>query len=89
MPWDSVSGPIPGLERLAMTYSEASEVLHRLNDYVRDLKNFCSGDRTAVEAEHARNKSIGQATGCWKSGMLAEDGQGAVAAALAQDAGQE
>ena len=40
---------------------------------------FC---RTAVEAEFEKNKSIGHATGCWKSGMLVEDDNGSVKKAL-------
>ena len=31
------------------------------------------GDRAAVDAEQARNKALGAATGCWKSGVLVED----------------
>lgn len=41
------------------------------------------GDRAAVEAEYAANKAIGDATGCWKSGVLVEDDHGSVAKALA------
>lgn len=36
------------------------------------------GDRKAVEEEYAKNKAIGDATGCWKSGVLVEDDQGSV-----------
>ena len=38
--------------------------------------------RTAVEAEFVRNKRIGDATGCWKAGMLVEDDNGSVKKAL-------
>lgn len=41
------------------------------------------GDRAAVEAEQRRNKAVGDATGCWKSGVLVENDAGAVAAYLA------
>lgn len=37
------------------------------------------GDAAAVEAEYAKNKAIGEATGCWKSGTLVEDDHGSVA----------
>jgi hypothetical protein len=30
------------------------------------------GNRAAVEAEQRRNKALGDATGCWKSGVLVE-----------------
>mmetsp|Transcript_16492 Transcript_16492/g.49377 ORF Transcript_16492/g.49377 Transcript_16492/m.49377 type:complete len:370 (-) Transcript_16492:415-1524(-) len=40
------------------------------------------GDRAAVDAAQANNAAVGEATGCWKAGMLVEDGQGSVAAAL-------
>ena len=36
-----------------------------------------------MDAEHAANRAIGEATGCWKAGVLVEDDAGSVAAALA------
>ena len=36
------------------------------------------GDKAAVEAEYAKNKAIGEATGCWKNGQLVEDDKGTV-----------
>lgn len=36
------------------------------------------GGRQAVDAEYARNKAIGEATGCWKNGTLVEDDSGSV-----------
>lgn len=43
--------------------------------------------RAAVDAEHAANRAIGDATRCWKAGVLVEDDAGSVAAALgARDA---
>ncbi|KAG2486117.1 hypothetical protein HYH03_015212 [Edaphochlamys debaryana] len=36
------------------------------------------GSRAAVEAEYAKNKAIGEATGCWKGGVLVEDDHGTV-----------
>jgi hypothetical protein len=39
--------------------------------------------RAAVDAEHTANRAIGEATGCWKAGVLVEDDAGSVAAALA------
>lgn len=41
------------------------------------------GNRAAVDAEQAANRAIGEATGCWKAGVLVEDDAGSVAAALA------
>ena len=41
------------------------------------------GDRAAVDAEQARNRALGEQTGCWKSGVLVEDDNGSVAKALA------
>lgn len=41
------------------------------------------GDRCAVAREAARNRRIGEAAGCWKGGVLVDDGSGAVPAALA------
>ena len=38
--------------------------------------------RDAVEAEFQKNKELGEATGCWKSGMLVEDDNGSVRKAL-------
>lgn len=35
-----------------------------------------------MDAAQANNAAVGEATGCWKAGMLVEDGQGSVAAAL-------
>ena len=40
------------------------------------------GDQAAVEQEYAKHKRIGEATGCWKSGYLVENEEGAVAKAL-------
>lgn len=37
-----------------------------------------TGGRAAVEAEYERNKRIGEATGCWKAGVLVEDDRGSV-----------
>jgi hypothetical protein len=34
------------------------------------------GDQAAVDAEYAKHKAIGEATGCWKSGTLVEDDHG-------------
>ena len=34
------------------------------------------GTKEKVELEYARNKAIGEATGCWKGGMLVEDCNG-------------
>jgi hypothetical protein len=46
------------------------------------------GDRAAVDAEQARNRALGDATGCWKSGVLVEDDNGSVAKAIkARDEG--
>jgi len=42
--------------------------------------------RGAVEAEYARNKRIGDRTGCWKAGVLVEDDHGTVAKALEEEA---
>lgn len=36
-----------------------------------------------MDAEHAANRAIGEATGCWKAGVLVEDDAGSVAVALA------
>jgi len=36
-----------------------------------------------VDAEQAANRAIGEATGCWKAGVLVEDDDGSVAKALA------
>jgi hypothetical protein len=41
------------------------------------------GDRAAVDAEQARNRALGEQTGCWKSGVLVEDDNGSVAKAIA------
>ena len=41
------------------------------------------GGRAAVEAEAARNRAAGEAAGCWKGGVLVDDGSGRVAAACA------
>ena len=40
------------------------------------------GDQAAVEQAYAKHKRIGEATGCWKSGYLVENEEGAVAKAL-------
>ncbi|KXZ48497.1 hypothetical protein GPECTOR_27g667 [Gonium pectorale] len=34
------------------------------------------GDKATVEAEYAKNKAIGETTGCWKGGMLVDDCNG-------------
>lgn len=47
------------------------------------------GDRAAVEAEHARNRAIGEATGCWKGGCLVEDEAGSVRRYLEAQAAAE
>lgn len=39
--------------------------------------------RAEVDAEQAANRAIGEATGCWKAGVLVEDDDGSVAKALA------
>ena len=44
------------------------------------------GNREAVDAEFARNRELGEATGCWKGGVLVEDDAGSVAAELARRA---
>jgi hypothetical protein len=36
-----------------------------------------------VDAEQARNRALGEQTGCWKSGVLVEDDNGSVAKAIA------
>lgn len=36
-----------------------------------------------MEAEAARNRAAGEASGCWKGGILVDDGSGRVAAAFA------
>jgi hypothetical protein len=46
------------------------------------LRSVCKG-REAVEREFAKNKELGERLGCWKGGILVEDSQGSVAAALA------
>lgn len=43
-----------------------------------------SSNRAAVDRERAANKAIGDATGCWKGGVLVEDNEGSVAKYLAQ-----
>ena len=45
------------------------------------------GNKEAVDAEFAKNKELGEATGCWKGGVLVEDDAGSVAAELARRAG--
>lgn len=42
------------------------------------------GNKEAVENEFAKNKQIGEATGCWKSGVLVEDDNGTVKKYLEQ-----
>ena len=43
-----------------------------------------------MDAEAARNRAAGEAAGCWKGGVLVDDGSGRVAAAFAAlDAGVE
>lgn len=44
-----------------------------------------AGDRAAVDAERERNRRIGEATGCWKGGVLVEDDAGSVAKYLAEN----
>ena len=44
------------------------------------------GSRERVDAEFAKNKELGEATGCWKGGVLVEDDAGSVAAELARRA---
>jgi len=44
------------------------------------------GNREAVDAEFAKNKELGEATGCWKGGVLVEDDAGSVAAELTRRA---
>ena len=41
------------------------------------------GSRAEVDAEQARNRALGEQTGCWKSGVLVEDDYGSVAKAIA------
>ncbi|KAL6767243.1 hypothetical protein ACKKBG_A39190 [Auxenochlorella protothecoides x Auxenochlorella symbiontica] len=41
------------------------------------------GNQAAVDAERARHRAIGIQLGCWKGGVLVEDAQGSVAAAMA------
>lgn len=43
-----------------------------------------AGDRAAVDAQRERNRRIGEATGCWKGGVLVEDDAGSVAKWLAE-----
>lgn len=40
-----------------------------------------------MDAEYARNKAVGEATGCWKSGTLVEDDDGSVRKYLAAEGG--
>lgn len=40
-----------------------------------------------MDKERAANKAIGDATGCWKGGVLVEDNAGSVAKYLAQQSG--
>ena len=44
------------------------------------------GNKEAVDAEFAKNKELGEVTGCWKGGVLVEDDAGSVAAELARRA---
>jgi hypothetical protein len=44
------------------------------------------GDKEAVDAEFTANRELGEATGCWKGGVLVEDDAGSVAAELARRA---
>lgn len=37
------------------------------------------GNRAAVDTEREKNRKIGEATGCWKGGVLVEDDAGSVA----------
>ncbi len=39
-----------------------------------------------MDAEREKNRKIGEATGCWKGGVLVEDDAGSVAKYLAQQA---
>ena len=36
-----------------------------------------------MDAEYAANKALGERLGCWKAGVLVEDGAGSVKKALA------
>eukprot|EP00198_Chlamydomonas_reinhardtii_P010015 XP_001699352.1 predicted protein [Chlamydomonas reinhardtii] len=48
------------------------------------------GSKAKVDAEYAKNKAIGEATGCWKAGQLVEDDHGSVRKYFeAQQAGGE
>lgn len=38
--------------------------------------------KAEIDAEYAKNKAIGERTGCWKAGVLVEDDNGSVALAL-------
>jgi hypothetical protein len=38
--------------------------------------------KAEIDAEYAKNKAIGERTGCWKAGVLVEDDSGSVALAL-------
>ncbi len=39
-----------------------------------------------MDAEQMANRALGEATGCWKAGVLVEDDVGSVANALAERA---
>lgn len=41
------------------------------------------GDAAAVQAEYEKHKKLGEELGCWKGGVLVENDEGSVAAALA------
>ncbi|EFJ46448.1 hypothetical protein VOLCADRAFT_105588 [Volvox carteri f. nagariensis] len=43
------------------------------------------GNREMVEQEYARNKAIGESTGCWKGGMLVEDNNGTLRKYLSEE----
>ena len=45
------------------------------------------GDRASVETEYKKNKAAGDATGCWKSGVLVENDAGDVAKYFAAGGG--
>ena len=42
------------------------------------------GTKAEVEAEYAKHKKIGEATGCWKNGQLVEDDNGTAAKYMAE-----
>jgi hypothetical protein len=46
------------------------------------LKGACCLHRSAVDAEHQKNRELGERLGCWKGGVLVEDDAGSVRSAL-------